>query len=98
MSEEQDAKRYAWIRSLPCNSLHLERNSHACNYVSAAQWIEEHPKDFEDDDPLEIKRMMDTDTIWRLQIYLHTSIGFSFWNGATPDACIDAAMKDLGHE
>lgn len=93
---EKDAMRYRWLRDHICNSLHLERNGdHASNYVTAKQWIEEYcPEDFKECSPEEIQRMKDTNTIWRLQIYPHTPIGFNLWNAATLDAVIDSAMKE----
>lgn len=95
-SNEQDAKRYRWIRDLKCNSFSIGRDeSHACNYVTAKNWIEtECPEDFVDIDPIELQAMKDTNTIWEAQIYLHTPIGFNLYLGATLDSIIDSAMMD----
>jgi hypothetical protein len=90
---ERDAARYRWLRDLQCNSLHLSRDDdNACNYMTAAQWIEEHPDSFTDDAPAEVELMKATNTIWMLQIYPNTPVGFNRWHGATPDAAIDAAI------
>ena len=100
----KDAQRYRWLKSEQCNSLHLSRNAdHACNYVTAKEWIEDYqPEWFEEDAPSEIQRMKDTDTIWTLQIYPNTPIGFNAWNAATldsvVDAAIDAALSKVTHE
>lgn len=95
--EARDAARYRWLRDLRCNSLHLTRDGdHACNYMTAKQWIEEggmHEADVADTPPNELQRMKDTNTIWRLQVYPNTPIGFNVWNAATLDAAIDAARS-----
>jgi hypothetical protein len=94
-----DARRYQWLSSLQCNSLSLSRDGdHACNYMTAAQWIESFPKDFSEDDPAEVERMKATNTIWTLQIYPDTPVGFNWWHGATAAAAIDSAMRDYGEE
>lgn len=46
-----------------------------------------------DDDPAEQQRMKDTNTIWTLQWYPITPVGFNAINGASLDFVIDAAMK-----
>lgn len=88
------ALRYAWLTQTPCNSLHVTRDGdHACNYVTATEWIEEYcPEDFRDVDPAEVERMKATNTIWRVQIYPNTPVGFNAFHGATLDAAIDAAL------
>jgi len=89
-----DAERWRWLRELRCNSLSLTRNDdHACNYMTAKQWIEEtgRAEDWEDVPAEELQRMKDTNTIWRLQVYPDTPIGFNVWHGATPEAAVDAA-------
>ena len=89
-----DAARYRWLRDHICNSLHLSRDGdHACNYVTAKAWIEDcAPEDFTDTATNEVERMKETNTIWRLQIYPNTPIGFNLWHGSTLDAAVDAAM------
>lgn len=91
---EADARRYQWLRDHACNSLHLTRNGdHACNYMSAAAYIESAASDwFKDEDPDEIGRMKSTNTIWCLQVYPDTPVGFVAWNGSTLDYVVDAAI------
>lgn len=93
--DAKDAARYRWLRDHKCNSLHLTRDGdHACNYVTATQWIEEYrPEDFAEDDPSEVQRMKDTNTIWSLQIYPDTPIGSYLWHGSTLDSAVDSAMS-----
>jgi hypothetical protein len=92
---KEDAERYRWLREHKCNSLHLDRDGdHACNYTTAKKWIEEYcPDDFKDIPLAEIQAMKDANTIWRLQIYPNTPIGFNVWLAATLDSAIDAARK-----
>lgn len=91
-----DAARYRWLRDHKCNSLHLDRDGdHASNYMTAKEWIEEGQPDwFDEESPEEIQRMKDTNTIWCLQAYPITPIGFNKWNRSTLDATIDAAMAE----
>lgn len=92
-----DADRWKWLATLKCNSLTLSRDDHACNYVTAKQWIEEYqPEMFTDVEPAEVQRMKDANTIWCLQIYQHTPVGFNLWFGATAEAAVDAAMASYG--
>lgn len=91
----KDAERYRWLCNNVSNSFILNKNDdHKTNYVTAKQWIEEcAPEHFSDDDLNEIQKMKDTDTIWRLQVYPNTPIGFYVWHGATLSYAIDKAMK-----
>lgn len=92
----KSAGRWRWLAELHCNSFSLGRDeNHACNYVTARKWIEEFcPDDFADVDPAELERMKAANTIWALQIYPHTPVGFNIWHGATAEYVIDAAMAD----
>lgn len=90
----EDAERYQWLTTLNCNSLTLSRDDdHACNYMTASDWIDDNPDWYVDDDPGEVALMRVTNTIWRLQIYPNTPVGFNAWNASTADAAIDAARK-----
>lgn len=91
----RDSERYRWLRDSTPNALHLSRNGdHACNYMSAADWIDNgHPEWFADDPQEAIDAMKAADTIWCLQIYPDTPVGFYALNRATLDAAIDAAMQ-----
>lgn len=93
-----DAERYRWLRDLQCNHCHLDHNSDpAINYVTAAQYIEKFSPDmFDEVPPDELQKMKDQNSIWCLQIYPATPIGFNWYHGATLDAAIDAAMKAKG--
>lgn len=86
--------RFAWLASLKANQVYLTRDDHAANYVTAKEWIEEYvPEQFKDDPPEAIKAMKDANTIWSLQIYPHTPVGFHWWHRATLEEVIDAAME-----
>lgn len=86
--------RYQWLATFKCNHFHLTRNDdNASNYMSAADWIVENEKDFQDVDADELQRMKDTNTIWCLHIYSHTPVGFYRFYGATLDYVIDEARR-----
>lgn len=92
-SPTADGQRFRWLAEQRFNQFFLERNgAHACNYMSAAEWIEQNPDDFDDVDQAVLQQMRDTNTIWRLQIYPDTPIGFHYWHGPTAESVIDAAM------
>lgn len=93
---EEHMDRFAWLASLKCNQFYLTKNSeHAPNYMTAKDWIEESPEDFSNTDPSEIQKMKDTNTIWCLQIYPITPIGFHSWYGASAEFVIDEAMRGM---
>jgi hypothetical protein len=62
--------------------------------MTASEWIDDNADWYVDDNPEEVQRMRDTNTIWRLQVYPNTPVGFNVWNGSTLDSAIDAAMRD----
>lgn len=97
---QHDAQRWQWLAGLKCNSFTLSRDDdHATNYVTARQWIEEYmPENFRDVGADELQRMKDTNTIWCLQIYPNTPVGFNVWYGATAESVLDAAMRDYALE
>lgn len=87
------AERYQWLANLKCNHFHLTRNDeNAANYMTAEEWIASEAGDFEDVPEEELAAMKATNTIWSLQIYPDTPIGFYVWLGATLDSVIDRAM------
>lgn len=90
-----DVERYRWLRDLKCCTFSLRLNDdHAVNYTTAQDWIDNCAPDwFEHDPPDEVQRMRDTNTIWTLQVYPNTPVGFNVWNAATLDAAIDAARE-----
>lgn len=88
---EEGARRYRLIANMQPNQLYIERNSdHACNYMSAKEYIEEIvPSEFENVDHEELQKMKDTNTIWSIQVYPDTPIGFYRFNGASLDSVVD---------
>lgn len=95
---ERDAARYRWLRDSKHNALHLERNGdHASSYRTAKEWIEEDAPEWFKDEPAEaVAAMKATNTIWALQVYPDTPIGFVHLSRATLDEVIDIAMADDG--
>lgn len=87
---------FEWLAALKPNAIHLGRNDEfACNYVTAAKWIEEDffGGEFEECTPEELQIMRDTNTIWTLQIYPSTPVGFYKWVAPTMDAVIAKARE-----
>jgi len=89
---------YEWLAQLKCNSLSVHRNDQAANYLTAAQEIEQEPEHFFDTPPALIEEMKATNTIWWLQIYPNTPIGFSAWYGPTLDSVIEQARADYAED
>ena|ERR1700739_2341750 len=86
---------YTWLAMLKANSWSVEVNEHACNYVTATQWIEDYcPENFTNTPKNLIDAMKETNTIVRLQIYPNTPIGFSCWYGPTLDSVVNQARAD----
>lgn len=93
----KDAARYRWLRDAkPCQLILTRNDDHACNYMTAAEWIDRgmDVREVELTPPNELERMRATNTIWKMQIYPNTPIGFHLWYRATLDAAIDAAMAE----
>lgn len=100
--DSRDARRMRFLSLLKNNHLYLTRNSdHAPNYMSAAEWIDSAgpgAETFDDVPPEELQRMRETNTIWTLQVYPHTPIGFWAFSGATAESVIDRAEAALAAE
>jgi hypothetical protein len=87
---------FDWLAGLQCNSFTLARDDdHACNYATARQWIEEYgdARDWEGVNPEELNAMKDQNTIWKLQIYPATPIGFCIWYGVSMESVVSKAME-----
>lgn len=91
---------FLWLANLKVNSIHLERDGeHACNYMTAAEWIDGeinscNADDFKDCDPEELQRMKDTNTIWSLQIFPMTPNGSVRWVAPTMLEVIAKAHRE----
>lgn len=87
---------YTWIISQKVNSLHISYNDHAANYVDAKTWIEQYQPDWFKDTPAALlKAMKQTNSIWALQVYPDTPVGFYVWHGPTLDSVIEQARAWL---
>lgn len=61
------------------SSMHITFNDHKSNYVTLAQEMQDRPDWYEDDDfisPEDRQKCAETDTIWSVQWYPHTPVGF----------------------
>lgn len=89
-SLRKDAERWRWLRDQKPNSFSVSRNEdHAPNYMTAEQWIDNVPEEFKYVDEFEVQRMKESNTIWALQIYPNTPVGFNKYYAATLDVLID---------
>lgn len=98
---DNNGERWEWLCKLDCNHFILDKNAGpAANYVTAKEWIEEYTPEWFKGAPSDVlERMKDANTIWELQIYPSTPIGFNVYFGATMEEAVDAAMareKDNG--
>lgn len=91
----KDAERYRWLRDAKCNALHFSHDDEqSINYVSAKEWIEDYvPERYEDVPAEELQRMKDMNSIWSLQVYPDSPVGFWLIYGATADSVIDQAIE-----
>lgn len=93
---EQDAKRYRFLTSLQerC-AVYLEHNDFAASYRTAKQELEEDVLGTYSDVLDEIRaKMIEANSIWSLQIYPNTPVGFNIYHGSTLDDVIELAMED----
>ena len=83
-----------WLPKHKCG-LYLTHNEHKDIYESAKDWIEN--RQFEDDfvSPEEMQKAIDEDSIWRLQWYPETPVGFYSVAAASLEA-IEAAIRERG--
>lgn len=90
-----DQERYHWLSQLKCNSFTLAKNEdHAPNYRTAQQWIEENPEDYNGISDEERQKMIDTNVIWKLQVYERTPVGSVTAYSSTMGGAIDALMDE----
>lgn len=95
ISMRKDADRYRWFRDQKPNSLNLGRNSdHSSNYMQASEWIEQNPEWFDGTPEVDMAKMAETNTIWQLQIYPNTPVGFYVYCRSSLDDLIDAVMSE----
>jgi hypothetical protein len=95
-----DARRYRWLRDLKCDHFTVGHNDGpAANYMTAREWIERGAAEWFDGCPPEMLEAMARDnSIWEVQIYPNTPVGFNVYWGNTLDAAIDAALSDSATE
>ena len=92
---DKDAERYRWLRDLKPNSYTLSYNDgHKPNYMTAEEWLDTCKYMYQHVSKETREKMIANDSIWTLQVYPNTPIGFNWYHGATMDEAIDAAMTD----
>jgi hypothetical protein len=95
-----DARRYRFLASLhECNAAYLSRNEFAGSYGSARQELEYDPLGtYEDVTPEMRAKMIEMNSIWCLQVYPNTPVGFNIYHAATLDEVIDEAIPSPPEE
>ena len=89
----EDAERYRWLRDSKACSMSVSFNDHHNVYQSVQQAVE-HSEGYYDGMPEgELRRMIETDTIWTVHVYPRNPVGFDDFHGATLDAAIDQARR-----
>lgn len=91
-----DAERYRWLRDSDDCAISVNHNEHHTVYISVEQAIEQSPNYYEDVSAEEKQRMIDADSIWTVNVYPNTPVGFNVYHGATLDTAIDAARTPEG--
>ena len=83
-----------WLPKHKCG-LYLTHNEHRDLYESAEEWIEN--RNFEDDfvSPEEMQKAIQEDSVWRLQWYPETPVGFCSVAAASLEA-IEQAIRERG--
>lgn len=84
---------YQWFRNLKANSITLEYNEHACEYITASEFIDRDPMMFSNTPADQIQLMRNLNSIWSLQIYPDTPIGSYTWYGSTCDNVLSQARE-----
>lgn len=93
-----DAGRYRWLRDSKACSMSVSFNDHHNVYQSVQRTVE-CSEDYYDGMPEgELRRMIETDTIWTVHVYPRTPVSFDAFHGATLDAAIDQARGKGGGE
>ena len=85
------SENYEYLARLTANSWSIEHNEHASSYVTAAKWIDMNSDMFDDTPPELLAGMRERNTIYRLQIYPDTPVGFNWYCGPTLDSVIEQA-------
>lgn len=85
---------FAFLRDMKCNSYALTYNDHKSCYVSAKEEMERDAHLYSNVSAEERQRMIDSDTIWCLQVYPNTPVAFNVYYGSTLEACLNSAMAD----
>lgn len=80
-------------------SLHIDHNQHKAYYEKIEDYIRdiEQNRRVTDEDwatPTSKERCLKNDTIWELQWYPNTPVGFNIVYGATLEECIKKANED----
>jgi hypothetical protein len=70
----------------------IQHNDHKGSYISAEEWALENDDDWVSPD--EREKAIETDSIWSIQWYPHTPVGFNRVLASTFEACLGAALRE----
>lgn len=90
------ADRFQWLAALPAHSFSISHNDHRAIYETPSGHIESLGDYFEGTPPEVIARMIESDSIWTLQVYPNSPVGFNVYHADTLESVIDAAMAGEG--
>lgn len=94
----KDAGRYRWISENAGCSLSISHNDHHNVYQTVQDTLDDSQGYYDEIQPDERELMIQSDTIWTVQEYPNTPIGFNVWHAASLSAAIDAAMKEKAND
>lgn len=92
-----DAERYAFLKALSPNMFIITRGDNATNYETVEQWLADNDeRQWADVIEGERDKITSTKTLWTLQVYPETPIGFFAWAASSLDVLIDKAIGEFG--
>lgn len=84
---------YQFLSRMKCIHFTISFNEHAVYYRTIEDYLEELSglADIPDD---MLKRCISAGTVWELQVYPNTPVGFNLYVGSTLDEVVEAAMAN----
>jgi hypothetical protein len=78
-------------------SLNIQYNQNTANYVSVKEYVEEYQPDWYKGcwvSPEEEQKAKDTDSLWEIQVYPLTPIGFYNYAASSLEALVEHLVKE----
>lgn len=90
-----NAERFEFLAKLhACNHVCLGHNENKASYMTAKQEIESHTAFYKGVPRETLLAMIEADSIWALQVYPETPVGFFVFHGPTLESVIDEAWEE----